>query len=252
MCLCLRLRWRWPLIARANLPEQRLSGALAGWLQATRSRGLQRAGVGRRERVLDVGCGHGHVTSELARRARGHVVALDIDREALPRLAIDDVTPIAADGRALPFADESFDLVFFQNTLMWIDPAEAAVGEAARVLGSGGALVALEPDYGAMIEEPDLGLRSTWLDALDRCGADPLTGRKLPRLAEGAGLRPWVEFTHIPGQAQPEAIDLLTELPLTAMQREGAEGAREIIERAAGSWAVFLHVPYVLVVAARR
>lgn len=252
LCLRLRLCWRWALIARANLPEERLSTALSGWLQATRSRGLQRASIGLRQCLLEAGCGHGPVTPELARRVRGQVVALDIDPQPLPKLAGENVLPVAGDCRELPFAPDSFDLVFFQNTLMWIDPHEEAIAEAVRVLEPEGAIVALEPDYGAMIEEPDLGLRSTWMDALERSGADPLIGRKLPGLAEEAGLRPWVEFTHIPGQAQPEAVDLLTELPLTTLQREGAEGARAIIESAAGSWSVFLHVPYVLVVATRR
>jgi SAM-dependent methyltransferase len=131
---------------------------------------------------------------------------------------------------------------------MWIDPLEAAISEAARVLSSDGALVALEPDYGGMIEEPDLGLRVVWLDALERAGADPLVGRRLPGLAEQAGLTPWVEFAHIPRAAEPEALDLLAELPLTVRQRERVDGAREILHRADGDWAVFLHVPWVLII----
>jgi SAM-dependent methyltransferase len=159
------------------------------------------------------------------------------------------ITYMGADARALPFANDSFDLVFFQNTLMWIDPPCHAIAECARVLKPDGVLVALEPDYGGMIEEPNLGLRVVWLDALERAGADPLVGRRLPGLAEEAGLEPWVEFAHIPRPAEPEALDLLAELPLTVLQRERVQGAREIILRAPDDWSVLLHVPWVMVVA---
>jgi SAM-dependent methyltransferase len=200
---------------------------------------------------LEVGSGHGFVTAELARRAAGDVVAVDI---APPSRTIERPTgqmPVArvtADARDLPFADGSFDLVFFQNTFMWVDPPDGAMHEAARVLRSGGAVVALEPDYGGMIEEPDLGLRVVWLDALERAGADPMVGRKLPRMAEAAGLDPWVEFAHIPRPAEPEALDLLAELPLTEHQRERVEGAREILAGSTSEWAVFLHVPWVMAI----
>ncbi len=233
-----------------------MSRRLAEWLQGPRSRALRRAGIGRRECVLEVGSGHGFVTEELARRAAGEVVAVDAQFGALgvePERPTGE-TPVArvtADGRALPFDDASFDLVFFQNTLMWIDPLEDAVHEAARVLAPGGELVALEPDYGGMIEEPDLGLRVIWLDALERSGADSLTGRKLPRLVEEAGLDPWVEFAHIPRPAEAEALDFLAELPLTALQRERVESAREVITAAAGEWTIFLHVPWVMVIGSR-
>ncbi|MFW5868596.1 MAG: class I SAM-dependent methyltransferase [Armatimonadota bacterium] len=71
------VRWRWALIARLDLPAPELSRSLAQWLQGPRSRALRRAGIGRRERVLEVGCGHGFVTEELGRRAAGEVVAVD-------------------------------------------------------------------------------------------------------------------------------------------------------------------------------
>jgi SAM-dependent methyltransferase len=206
--------------------------------------------------VLEVGCGHGFVTRELVRRAGGTVTAVDLDADAVfaarAHAKGPDLLLAAADARKLPFADGSFDLVFFQNTLMWIDPAEDALKEAARVLQTCGALVALEPDYGGMIEEPDLGLRNIWLDALERAGADPLTGRKLPGLLEDAGLYPWVEFAHIPRPAETEALDLLAELPLTVLQRERTADARRILEAASGDWSVFLHVPWVMVVAGHR
>lgn len=197
-----------------------------------------------------MGSGHGVVSAELARRAAGETVALDVDEAALrgEEYPVDSAR-VCADACAMPFRTGSFDLAFFQNVLLWIAEPEEAIREAARVLESGGALVALEPDYGGMMEHPDLGLRVIWLDALERAGADPLIGRRLPGLCESAGLRPWVELAHLPARADADALSLLEGLPLTPGERRLVNGARPVLEAAAGTWSVFLHVPYILVVA---
>ena len=95
------------------------------------------------ERTLEVGCGEGRVCRDLAKR--GHRMAAVDVVQTLIRLAKDadeQSSYIRADAAALPFADESFDLVVFYNTLMDIDEMELSVLEAARVLRHGGALCA--------------------------------------------------------------------------------------------------------------
>ena len=89
--------------------------------------------------TLEVGCGEGRVTRDLA--ARGHrVVSVD----AAPTLlqAARDVDPGGryelADAAALPFEDGAFDLVVAYNSLMDVDDMPGAVREAARVLEPGG------------------------------------------------------------------------------------------------------------------
>jgi SAM-dependent methyltransferase len=89
-------------------------------------------------RTLEVGCGEGRVARDLARR--GHwVVALDVS----PTLAASAATAdpagryLVADAGALPFPDESFDLVVAYNSLMTVDDLPAATAEAARVLERG-------------------------------------------------------------------------------------------------------------------
>ncbi len=237
---------------RADQPAPPAARELAGWLQGPRSRALRRAGIGRRERVLDVGSGHGVVTRELVRRCPGLVVALDIDRAAVSSDYPAGAARVCADARALPLADAGFDLAFFQNVLLWAGDAPVVVHEAARVLAPGGALVALEPDYGGMIEHPELGLREAWIAGLLRAGGDPLIGRKLPALCEAAGLQVWVELAHVPAPAEADALELLAGLPLTDDERSGLAEARKRVARAIGEWQVFLHVPYFLVVAERR
>jgi SAM-dependent methyltransferase len=162
----------------------------AGWLAPARARLLRRVAIAHRRRVLDLGAGPGAVTPELVRRSAGLVVALDQDLTAL-QTASDGwqgAARVGADGRFLPLATSTFDLVFCQCVLMWIRDLNTAIAEIRRVLSDDGVLVALEPDYGGMIEHPpELATQSLWLDALRRAGADPLVGRKLPGLLDAQG-----------------------------------------------------------------
>ncbi len=241
-----------PGAGRADCPPITQAQALSEWLQGPRSRALRRAGIGLRDRVLEVGAGHCVVTPELQRRARGHVVAVDIAPEPFISSLPPDVPGVCADAVLLPFVTGSFDLVFAQNTLLWVPDTTAAVAEAARVLAPGGALVAVEPDYGGMMEHPDLGLRAVWLDALARSGAEPRIGRKLPGICEATGLDVWVELAHIPQVAEAEAVGLLEGLDLTPSERQSVTDAHSSIASTRHTWAVFLHVPYFLVVGQRR
>ncbi len=228
-----------------DLPAAALSGALAGWLAGPRARALRRARIGLRRLVLEVGSGHSVVTPELRRRSRGRVVSLDL------RVSPSGSGPdVIGDCRDLPFPGACFDLVFFQNVLLWVSDVLRAIAEAARVLQPGGELVAIEPDFGGMLEYPELGLRRVWLDSLRRAGADPCVGRCLPRACEAVGLRPWVEFAHLPRLADAEAVRLLDDLPLTGSERQVVATAERLLNRS-GEWSVFLHVPYFIVVASK-
>ena len=86
-------------------------------------------------RALEIGSGEGRVARDLA--ARGHwVVGLD-SSPTLARFAKEAGTGPAyllANAAALPFPDESFDLVVAYNSLMDVEDMPAAVSEAARVL----------------------------------------------------------------------------------------------------------------------
>ena len=86
-------------------------------------------------RALEIGSGEGRVARDLA--ARGHsVVGLD-SSPTLARYAKEAAAGpsyLLADAGALPFSEESFDLVVAYNSLMDVEDMPAAVSEAARVL----------------------------------------------------------------------------------------------------------------------
>jgi 2-polyprenyl-6-hydroxyphenyl methylase/3-demethylubiquinone-9 3-methyltransferase len=95
----------------------------------------------RRCRVLDVGCGAGFLTNELARR--GHqVVGLDAAADSLEVAAAHDVTGdvnyVQGDARALPWPDGTFDAVCAMDLLEHVEEPGQVVEEAARVLAPGG------------------------------------------------------------------------------------------------------------------
>ena len=91
--------------------------------------------------TLEVGCGEGRVARDLARL--GHtVVALDASPTLVAKAAAADPAGryLVADAAALPFGDESVDLVVTYNSLMDVADMPAAVQEASRVLTPGGRL----------------------------------------------------------------------------------------------------------------
>lgn len=80
-------------------------------------------------RVLDVGCGNGYFTQQLVKRA--HTVGLDFSATMLAQHPASDL--VRGSTLALPFADDTFDLVVCSNLLHHIKVPRDAVREMARV-----------------------------------------------------------------------------------------------------------------------
>lgn len=234
-----------------DLPSLRLIREQAAWLAPARAWLLQRAGVEQRRSLLDLGCGFGVVSQELARLSGGRVVALDHSLPALlqARSEMASSPPACADATRLPFADASFDLVFCQLALLWM-PLEPTVAEVRRVMQPGGVLVAIEPDYGGMVEHPpELATRDLWMAGLARAGADPLVGRKLPGLLAGHGFDVRVELMNELTPPVPQRFALLRGLPLKRKERRQAKAVERSAKRLTEPWQQVVHLPFMLVTA---
>lgn len=163
----------------------------AAWYEAYRRELYRQLGFRRLERILEVGCGSGVVTAELAGRAAKVAVGLDRRLEALAaaRARGSGAAFVAGDVAALPFRDGVFDAAAGAFVITWLAEPAAFLREAERVLKSGGVYVAVaEPDYeGAIDYPPAASSRDDVVEAVRRRGGDPAAGRKLPALLSGAG-----------------------------------------------------------------
>ena len=92
------------------------------------------------ERVLDLGCGDGVLTAQIA--ATGAiVVGVDASPEMVAAATARGLDARVMDARALSFVGE-FDAVFSNAALHWISEADAVLSGVARALRPGGRLVA--------------------------------------------------------------------------------------------------------------
>lgn len=161
----------------------------AQWTRPARNYLYRCADLLRARRVLDVGCGTGVITEEIAARTRGHVAGLDIDPHLLRRREGSHATYLVGDAHRLPFADSVFDVVLCHFVLMWLRDPRRGMAEMSRVARPGGwILLCAEPDYGGRLDFPDLPHAAWHIEALRREGADPFMGRKLRALCAEQGL----------------------------------------------------------------
>lgn len=94
------------------------------------------------ERILDVGCGTGQLTAEIA-RSGASVTGLDNSAEMLAeaRKNYPDLAFVLGDAASFHFS-EAFDAVFSNAVLHWVKDAEGAVSSIAQALRTGGRFVA--------------------------------------------------------------------------------------------------------------
>jgi len=92
------------------------------------------------ERILDLGCGDGYLTEQIA--ARGAVcVGVDASIDMIAAARVRGLDARVIDGRALAFEAE-FDAVFSNAALHWMDDPDAVLSGVRRALCPGGRFVA--------------------------------------------------------------------------------------------------------------
>ncbi|RDD63019.1 class I SAM-dependent methyltransferase [Ferruginivarius sediminum] len=93
------------------------------------------------ECILDLGCGDGRLTAELA-DAGADVAGSDLSVEQVTAARRLGLAVCAADGHALPFKDDAFDAVLSNAALHWMQKPDAVLAEVRRVLKPGGRFIA--------------------------------------------------------------------------------------------------------------
>lgn len=149
--------------------------------------------------VLDVGCGPGTITVDLARTvAPGVVTGIDTSAKVLEQArsfsadqGVRNVTFVEADVYELPFEDDAFDIVHAHQVLQHVSDPVAALREIKRVTKPGGLVAVRDADYAAMAWYPESEALTEWnelyheVTSANRAQAD--AGRRLLSWVRAAG-----------------------------------------------------------------
>lgn len=150
--------------------------------------------------VLDVGCGPGTITADLAARvAPGTVTAVEVTDQALALARAEaaarsqaNIEFVACDVHALGFPDDTFDVVHAHQVLQHVADPVQALREMRRVCKPGGIVAARDSDYAAFAWYPLLPALDEWMDLYQRVartnGGEPDAGRRMLAWARQAGL----------------------------------------------------------------
>jgi demethylmenaquinone methyltransferase / 2-methoxy-6-polyprenyl-1,4-benzoquinol methylase len=168
----------------------------AGLHHRWRQRAADRTELGPGDAALDVCCGTGDLTLELARRVRpgGNAIGcdfsepmLDLAREKAAKQSASGVRFEWADALRLPYDDDRFDAVTVGFGVRNLSDLDAGLGEMRRVLRPGGRLAILEI---TQPRRPPLStFYSLWFDRavplLGKLAGDPEAYSYLPESVRG-------------------------------------------------------------------
>ena len=149
--------------------------------------------------LLDVGCGPGTISIDLARIiAPGNVVGIDRANDVIERAraaakssGVKNIEFHTDDVYGLSFEDDRFDVVYAHQVLQHLTNPVAALIEMRRVLRPGGLLAVRDADYSAFSWSPSDPRLDRWLELYHeitvRNGADADAGQHLASWVSDAG-----------------------------------------------------------------
>jgi SAM-dependent methyltransferase len=187
------------VIRGGQLGYDRLQVLARSWEPTTLAL-LDRIGLRDGMRCLDLGCGTGAVTFELARRVGpgGNATGVDMDEVKLDlarRAAADQgLTNVAFDAMNVYewAAPGAYDLVYCRFLLQHLRRPVDVLRTMWDAVKVGGVIVVEDADFeGSFCDPPNEGF-AFWVEAYQRAlegnGGDPLSGRKLHRHFSEAGI----------------------------------------------------------------
>jgi SAM-dependent methyltransferase len=149
--------------------------------------------------VLDVGCGPGTLTADLAARVaparvtavETHVGVLALARAEAAARGQSNIEFAVSDVHALGLASGAFDIVHAHQVLQHVADPVRALREMRRVCQPGGVVAARDSDYAAFTWFPAIPELDEWLALYRRVcranGTEPDAGRRLLSWAQAAG-----------------------------------------------------------------
>ena len=129
--------------------------------------------------VLDVGCGPGTVTADIAETVcPGQVVGMDLEQGSLEKASAlveeRELTNLSFKHGSIyeiPFADGHFDVTYARHALEWLKDPLAGLKEMIRVTRKGGVVTAQDVDYGGFFIYPPVPALEEWARKLQYFGA---------------------------------------------------------------------------------
>ncbi|MGW3493680.1 class I SAM-dependent methyltransferase [Streptomyces sp. NPDC001020] len=171
------------------------------WRTAANSAAYLLGSLEPRMRILDIGCGPGTITADLAALVPdGRVTGVDFAPAVLEQAratavarGIANIDFAVADVHALPYPDDSFCVVHAHQVLQHVGDPVQALREMHRITRPGGFIAVRDADYAAMAWYPASEGMDEWLDLYERVaranGGEPDAGRRLTSWARRAGIR---------------------------------------------------------------
>ena len=149
--------------------------------------------------LLDIGCGPGTITVDLAKLVPdGRVIGIDSEASVLEQarkqakdVGLGNVTFQQGNILSLDFPDSTFDVVHAHQVVQHVGNPVKAIAEMRRVVKPNGLVAIRETDFPLMTWYPDVGGMAAWKDlyfsVAKSNGGHPAAGRQLHDWAFQAG-----------------------------------------------------------------